>query len=142
MVMPTLLPSGRMRMQHDADPKAMLMDKLGALPPRLVMFNHVLVAIYEPGETATKTKGGIIIPDKTKSEYIWQGAAGLVVAMGPKAYKDDETTKFDGEKIEVGEWVWFRASDGTVTQVNGVTCRIFRRETDIIGVIPDPDYVF
>lgn len=33
--------------------------------------------------------------------------------------KDDDVTKFDGERVDVGDWVWFRQAEGTLCVVNG-----------------------
>lgn len=141
MVMATLLPGGRLKIDHgDEDPKQKLLEKVGDLSGLRLMFNTILVALYEP-PAHKKTISGLYLPDKTRQESIWQGKVGLVVKMGPKAYKDDETTKFEGERVEVGDWVWFRPAEGEMAEVNGVPCRLFK-ENGIKAVIPDPDYVF
>lgn len=140
--MSVMLAEGRMQMRHETDPKKHLLDKVGDLSEMQVMFNNVLVAVYQRGETANITKGGLYIPQKTQNEDRWQGKVGLVIAKGPKAYKDDETTKFDGETVEVGDWVFYWPSDGKQLEIKGVLCRLFTSETQIRGKIPNPDYVF
>lgn len=129
----------RMKMVHAEDPKEKLLKEIGDIPPNLVNLNKVLVAIYRRPE---KTMGGIILTDRANDEDVWQGKVGLIVAMGPKAFEDDETTKFHGLRYDVGDWVWFRASDGLACQVNGVPCRIFDAEGKFIGSLPDPDCVW
>lgn len=129
---------------HKEDPKQLLLKKVGEIPAEFVQFSRILVAIYQP-PVAEKTDGGVFLTNSMSSsdmeEFFWQGKVGLIVAMGDQAYVDDETTKFHGTKNKVGDWVWFRASDGQSCEVNGVFCRIFR-EGDIIGRIPHPDAVW
>lgn len=138
----TRIAANPLEMEHGNDPKAVILDALGDLSGMDLMLNHILVAVYQRGKTAEKTKGGIYLPDKTKDEDKWQGSVGLVVGLGPKAYQDDEVTKFDGESVEVGDWVWFRPAEGTLCVVNKVLCRVFGSERGIVAKIPNPDYVF
>ncbi len=131
-----------LEMVHERDPRQAIMDQLGDLSGLELMLNNVLVVVYQRAKTANKTAGGIFLPDKTKEEDKWQGIVGLVVAKGPKAYQDDEVTKFDGENVEIGDWVWFRPAEGTLCVVNKVLCRVFGSERGIIAKITHPDYVF
>ena len=138
------LPKHLVTVEHSADPKQTIFDQIGAVPEGVVQFSRILVAIYKP-PIVTKTAGGIILTeqmlDEDMDEFYWQGKVGLVVAKGPQAYVDDETVKFHGQSNEVGDWVWFRPSDGIACSVNEVFCRILS-ERDIIGQVPHPDYVW
>lgn len=129
--------------KHEKDPKQVLLDAVGDMPPEIVMFNRILVAKYI--RPSVKKIGSIMLPesrtDKEADGDIWQGKVGLVVAMGPQAYVDDETTKFHGQRVEVGDWVWFRAADGMACQVNKQMCWVLQ-EPNIIGKVPHPDYVW
>lgn len=129
---------------HKEDPKKAILDKIGKLPDGLVMFSRILVAIYIP-PVVTKTDSGIhlapTIQDEDLQESRWQGRVGLVVAMGPQCYQDDEDIKFHGQKVEVGDWVWFRPSDGGAVDVHEQFCRLFDSERYIIGKLPHPDMV-
>ncbi len=131
--------------EHEEDPKDVLFTKIGPLPQDIVQGSRILVAIYHP-PMITKTAGGIILTDAMSEEdydeYFWMGKVGLIVAMGAKAYIDDETTKFDGLKNEIGDWVWFMPSDGQACEINEVPCRKFNSEGLINGKIPHPDYVW
>lgn len=128
---------------HEKDPKQVLLDNLGEIPSELVMFNRILLAKYVRPEI--NKIGSILITDNRKDQEKagdhWQGKACLVVAMGPQAYEDDESTKFYGQKVNVGDWVWCRASDGLACEVNDVLCLVVH-ERDIIGKLPDPDYIW
>ena len=129
---------------HEKDPRQAILDSIGHIPEGVVQFSRILVAVYIP-PTITKTAGGIILTDQMTEEDILefshQGKVGLCVATGAQAYVDDETTKFHGTKIEVGDWVWFRPSDGIGCDVNEQFCRVLT-ERDIIGKLPHPDMVW
>jgi co-chaperonin GroES (HSP10) len=130
---------------HERDPKAAILEAVGKVTDDLVQFSRILVAVYKP-PIVEKTKGGIILTQSMTEddieEYHWQGKVGLIVAMGPQAYVDDDTTKFNGTQNRVGDWVWFRPSDGDAVEVNEVFCRIFDSERFIKGRIPHPDFVW
>jgi co-chaperonin GroES (HSP10) len=130
--------------EHDEDPRQALLKKIGRIPEGFVQFNRILVAIYRP-PLVSKSGGGILLPQQVAeedvTEYLWQGKAGLIVAMGPDAYQDDDTTKFNGQRNEVGDWVWFSPMDGFMAEVNGVPCREMT-ERYIKGRLPHPDYVW
>lgn len=128
---------------HDHDPAKLIMDRIGPVPEETVQFARILVAIYTP-PLADKTDGGVYVAQKIQeedvNEYLWQGKVGLIVALGPQAYKDDESVKFHGTANKVGDWVWFSPSHGMACDINQVFCRVFK-EADILGKIPHPDYV-
>src|SRR5690242_13904564 len=128
---------------HERDPREVLLERMGTIPDGTVMFNRILVAIYQPPRI--EKVGNVFITEQATDEdwveNLWQGKVGLVVAHGPQAYVDDEATKFLGQKCEVGDWVWFRPSDGIGCDVNEVFCRVFQ-ERDLLGKLPHPDYVW
>lgn len=130
---------------HECDPKAAILEAIGTIPDELVQFSRILVAIYKP-PIVERTKGGIILTNAMSEEdieeYFWMGKTGLIVAMGPQAYEDDDNAKFHGTKNKVGDWVHFRPSDGDAMEVNEVFCRIFDHERFIKGRIPHPDYIW
>src|SRR5215467_569755 len=117
------------------DPKGAILDQLPAdfLSSIEVFHNQVLVGTYIRPE---KTTGGIYIPDKTLAEDRFQGKLGLVLKLGPLAFKDDNVAKFGGVTLKEGDWVWFRPSDGmeffTKDKTGGVPCRVFE-DTSIKG---------
>jgi co-chaperonin GroES (HSP10) len=132
---------------HKVDPRQAILDAIGNLEgeaPDLVQFSRILVAVYVRPRIE-KTLKGILLPgeraDQEQKEDIYQGKVGLIIAMGKQAYQDDETTKFHGVKNNVGDWVWFRPSDGMGCYIGDLFCRLLT-ENAIIGRIPDPDYVW
>ena len=120
------------------DPKQAILNELGDLSGLELFHNQVMVATYIRPE---RTSGGIFLPDKTLAEDRFQGKVGLVVKLGPLAFKDDAIAKFGGVKLEEGDWVYYRASDGmelfSVDKTGGVPCRIFE-DTQIKGRVSDP----
>lgn len=130
--------------KHKVDPKKALLERVGAIPDGLVQFSRILVAIYQP-PIVEKTAGGLFvaqnIAEEDRLEAIHQGKTGIVVAVGDRAYIDDDHTHFHGTKVEVGDWVWFRPSDGMPCDVNEQFCRVFDSERFIIGKLPHPDMV-
>lgn len=130
--------------QHKVDPKAAILEAIGKIPDGVVMFSRILVAVYQP-PIVERTAGGLYlgqnIQTEDKLEHLFQGKCGLVVAMGPQCYRDDGDVKFHGQCVEVGDWVWFRPSDGMPADVSEVFCRLFDSERYIIGKLPHPDMV-
>src|ERR1044072_8762696 len=112
------------------DPKQAIMSHLHNIDEIDVFHNLVLVATYIQPE---KTSGGVYLPDKSLLEDRFQGKCALVLKMGPLAFKDDKVAKFGGVKVEVGDWVFCRPSDGwevyaaehSKAGASGVCCRLF-----------------
>jgi len=126
-----------MAMLHETDPKAVILGKVGRLDGIEVWKNQVLCGVYERPERA---KSGLYIADATRDEDKFQGKVGLVLKLGPEAFKDDEKWTF-AAKAAVGDWVFFRTSDSRAITVNGKLCRLID-DTDIAGRIDDPDMVY
>ena len=117
--------------------KKEIFDAIGDLSKLDRLFSaRVLLATYIPPR---KSKGGILFTDKELQESIYQGQVGLVVAKGPRAFKDDASSEFHGQDVQIGEWVVFQGG-GPRVQINGVNCRIMD-DTQIEMVVTDPDFV-
>jgi co-chaperonin GroES (HSP10) len=139
--MSVFLAKGRMRVDHGGvDPREKLLAELGDISGIEIFYNYVLVAVYTIPKEA-KTAGGLLIPQKTADESIWQGRACLVAKLGPQAFKDEGEVKFWGCKADVGDWVLTRAADGQSLEINGVICRLYR-DTQIMAKLADPDSVW
>jgi co-chaperonin GroES (HSP10) len=125
-------------MEHAVDPRDAIMEEVGDLSSIEIFNNQILVAIYIRPE---KTVGGILLPNKTRDEDKWQGKMGLVLKKGPSAFVDESQNWFNGVDVAVGEWVFFRPSDGWGLEVNGVLCRLLD-DTVIRGRAPSPDIIW
>jgi co-chaperonin GroES (HSP10) len=125
-------------MSKSKDPRADILKVVGDLKGVRPKWNNVLVATYiRPAMTA----GGIIRPDSNVAEDEWQGKVGLVLKMGPMAYRDDEDTQFNGEDVKVGEWAVYLPGDGRNVSVNGYPCR-WIKDSSIKMVVDDPSIIF
>lgn len=133
-------------MLHESDPREALQKRVGNIDGVEIFGNDVLVAIYKRPE---KTKSGLILTGSTLDEDQHQGKVGLVLKMGATAFLDDEGNKF--RDISVGDWVFFRPSDGwrvTLNTLRGsyskddtVDCRIVN-DLSIRGRQSHPDEVY
>lgn len=110
-----------LRVIHDEDPREEIWRDMGALPgdafkkygnlieKARVGGEDVLVVRYE---RRGKSSGGIILPHQTSTNDKWQGNTGLIVKMGPRAYRTDKTIRWfeEGDAAknpEIGDWVFF-----------------------------------
>jgi len=126
-----------MKMTHAGDPRAELMSSVGDISGIKIFNNWILVAVYKRPE---KTLGGIILTDNTRKEDEYQGKVGLVLKKGPLAFVDDDKVSFNGQDVELGEWIAFRVSDGWSLEVNGVICRMLQDVQIRLG-LPSPDVI-
>jgi co-chaperonin GroES (HSP10) len=125
------------------DPKQALLNSLGDISQIEIFHNQVLVATYIAPE---KTKGGIIRPDRSIMEDRFQSKIGLVIKVGPLAFKDDTLAQFGGVTIQEGDWVIAYPSDGRElfsvdASDGGTSCRLFA-DTLIKGRVPDPSIIW
>ena len=125
-------------MSHIEDPAKEIRNRIGDISKIEVMHNQILVGVYIRPE---KTKGGILLTSQTRDEDRYQGKAGLVLKKGPLAFVDDDNNKFHGQNVDIGDWVFYRVSDGFPLVLNGTLCRLLE-EVHVKGKIPSPDVVF
>jgi co-chaperonin GroES (HSP10) len=127
-----------MKMTHAVDPKVDIFESVGDIKDFEMFNNQLLVAIYvRPQRTAS----GIFLTDNTVDEDKFQGKVGLVVKLGPDAFEDETGKWFKDVKINIGDWVVFRPSDGWAISVNGKSCRILD-DVAVRGRIQAPDMVW
>lgn len=99
-----------------------------------VLHSQVLTMTFVDSE---RTAGGIIKIAQTRDEDRFQGKVGLVVAIGPGAFKDDTIAQFHGTKLKLHDWVLTRPADGMEIFYNGCTLRLFE-DVNIKAIIADP----
>lgn len=127
-------------MFHEKDPRDVLLEKIGDVSGFEVFHNQVLVAVYIAPQ---KTAGGIWRPDNNVDEDRHQSKIGLIVKTGDKAFASDSKWSWP-EDMGVGDWVYFRVSDGWNLTVNGNRenlCRMLD-DVDIRGRLQHPDQVW
>lgn len=81
----------------------------------------VLMATYVEPE---KTAGGIIRPQSNINEARFQGKLGLVLKLGPTAFKYDGQYEFEGEPPQIGDYVMFHASAPRELSILGTSCKL------------------
>lgn len=130
---------------QEIDPATELFRKvepyLGDIP--ILTGDAILMAIYKRPE---KTKGGIFLTDKTTDEDIWQGKVGLILKMGPLAFKPDAEHDYsyaDGTPAvtpKVGDWAVFRVGDAWPLVLGDTPCRV-ATEKAIRMTVARPDII-
>ncbi len=127
-----------MRMEHSDDPAENIRKEMGDISDIEIFHNQVLVAVYIRPE---KTKSGLYISAQTREEDKYQGKVGLIIKKGADAFVDESGKWFKGVNLDVGNWIYFRPSDGWQITVHGQLCRILD-DTDVRGRIPQPDCIW
>ena len=84
-----------------------------------------------------KTKGGVILADETIEERGYTTVTGLVLKVGPDAYRD-ETRYPNGPWCKVNDWIIFGRYAGSRFGIEGGEVRILD-EDEIIAVVKDPE---
>ncbi len=93
--------------------------------------------IVLPYKAKEKTKGGIILSDKTVTESQIATNCGLVMDIGPDAYNDKD--KFPhGPWCKKKDWVLFARYAGSRIYIDGGELRILN-DDEILGTIEDPE---
>lgn len=111
----------------------------GVLPGFEVFHNQVLVGIYMRGSEKRLANGTTLyLTDKSAGEDQWQGKVGLVLSVGPLAFKNDARNDFGGQQVSNQDWIVFRVSDGFPIDINGVHCRLLE-DVHVKGRIASPD---
>jgi hypothetical protein len=114
--------------------------------------NFVLVATYVQPPKMMKGPDGKLIPffssDRTQQEDRFQGKIGLVLKVGPIAFKGAKPDSFGGISLQVGDWIMYRTSDAhefffvdQKSKLDGCSCRLIE-DTLIMGRVADPESIF
>lgn len=114
------------RLSRATDPKQAILDAVGDLSTFDIFHNQILVVTYVRPEI---TAGGIIRPNDNVDEDEYQGKVGLVVKIGPTAFLDNDDEDFQGQNLNVGDWVVYRTGDGWQLTIRGTACRILTDRT-------------
>jgi chaperonin GroES len=95
--------------------------------------------VIRPAEAATKTAGGIIIPDTAKEKP----QEGIVEAIGPGAFEEEKLDKKKGEKkerrfipttVKPGDTVLYERYAGQAHSIEGEDL-VLVREKNILGIL-------
>ena len=105
---------------------------------------RVLIAPFNPPK---KSKGGILLNQKTLEEDVIQTNVGYVLRMGPLAYADKARYP-TGPWCEEKQWVIFARYAGSRFRLNDEKRAAFGSEVrilnddEILGTILDPDDIY
>jgi len=122
------------------DQKQAILDYVGDLSDYQVLGARVLVAIKPPRR---KTKGGIHLTDTNASESQWTGNMGLLLKIGPSAFKysgSGQHYAWEGIKPEVGQWVEFDPIGARGVGIRGLMCK-YVDSWQIGAIVPDAEMV-
>ena len=86
-----------------------------------------------------KTKGGVILSDKTVEETQIATNVGLVLKVGPDAYKDIDRYP-NGPWCKEKDWVIFARYAGSRLNIEGGELRILN-DDEVLGVVEDPESI-
>ena len=84
-----------------------------------------------------KTKGGILLSDQTMEERGFSTVTGLVLKVGPDAYRDKERFP-NGPWCKKNDWIIFGRYAGSRFGIEGGEVRILN-DDEIIAVVKDPE---
>jgi len=113
-----------MRLVHDEPPADVIWREVGPLDKIEVVGQYVLVCLYI--RPATRTLGGVEIPETATDEDRYQGRVGMVLKLGQGAFVDSAQppVAFNGFACRPGDWVVYRPSDGMRFQIGKRDCRL------------------
>ena len=95
---------------------------------------RILVLPYKRKE---KTKGGIILTDQSLEESQVASSIGLVLKVGPDAYKDKDRFP-NGAWCKEKDWIIFGKYAGSRIKIEDVEVRLMN-DDEVLGVIDDPE---
>lgn len=128
-----------MLMDHQTDPKEKIRAGVGDLSKIRLRRQDLLVGIYKRPE---RTASGLYLSDGVRKEDDYQGKVGLVLAVGPNCFEDDDKYSFFGFRAEVGDWIVIKPSESWRIDINSKDghCRVVT-DTDVRMVVDTPDMV-
>lgn len=110
-----------------------LFKSLGDLKQYRVTKNYVLVGLYIGG---SRIAGSTLYrSDQNKKEDVFQSNCGIVVKVGPSAFKKNDGTDEPDAPVQ-GDWIYYRGGHQRM-QINGVNYA-FLHEDDIVSTVPEP----
>ena len=105
-----------------------------------------LIDVGEANEKATevdldkKAKGGILITDDVVERAQVASTCGLVLKVGPDAYKDKERYP-EGPWCKKGTWVVFARYAGSRIKIDGGEVRLLN-DDEVLATVENPEDIF
>lgn len=94
---------------------------------------HILIALLDAKE---KSEGGILIPEEITHREMVASVVGLVLSVGPDAYKNEKRYP-TGPWCKEGDFILFNPYSGTRVNVHGKELRLINDDT-VLAVVIDP----
>lgn len=123
---------------------AKTMAAVGDLDDIDLFYGQVLVGKYVREKVGTS---GLIAAEQTKMEDRWQGKVGILLKKGPLAFRSSGNRDFGDALPEIGQWVFYSASDGrdlNLICVDGLLhcpCRLLE-DAEVKGVLRFPGRIY
>ena len=138
LILPTHMAEARIKQRKAAQQIKQIKEKKRKPLEKMSIPNptgwRIIVLPYKAKE---KTKGGIILSDKTVAESQIATNCGLVMEVGPDAYQDED--KFpNGPWCKKKDWVLFARYAGSRINIDGGELRVLN-DDEILGTIDDPE---
>jgi len=92
-----------------------------------------------PFKVKERTRGGIILADSAREREQLATVVGLVLKLGPDAYKDLDKYP-EGPWCKEKDWVVFGRYAGARIPIEGGEIRLLN-DDEILAVVDDPEYV-
>jgi chaperonin GroES len=92
-----------------------------------------------PFKVKERTRGGIILADSAREREQLATVVGLVLKLGPDAYKDLDKYP-EGPWCKEKDWVVFGRYAGARIPIEGGEIRLLN-DDEILAVVYDPEYV-
>ena len=93
-----------------------------------------------PFKHKQKTKGGIIVTDSTIEKSQVASTCGLVLKVGPDAYKDKKRYP-EGPWCKKGTWVVFARYAGSRIKIDGGEVRLLN-DDEVLATVENPEDIF
>ena len=90
-----------------------------------------------PFKMKEKTKGGLVLAETTLEKQQVASQVGLVMAMGPQCYKDEERYP-EGPWCKVKDWVMFARYAGSRIKLDGGEMRLLN-DDEVLATIDSPE---
>ena len=90
-----------------------------------------------PFKMKEKTKGGLVLAETTLERQQVASQVGLVIAMGPQCYNDEERYP-EGPWCKEKDWVMFARYAGSRIKIDGGEMRLLN-DDEVLATIDSPE---
>jgi len=91
--------------------------------------------LIRPVPAVEKTKGGIILTDKSREDQSYLNSIGQVIVMGPECYSDRKKPW-----CKVGDWILYGRYAGAKISVQNVKM-VLINDDEVLGTLENPDII-